>query len=96
YARRKSAAKRGGHQQKVTLNSSQIVGGQPALDTLRLDRALTKLEQKDARMARVAELKAFAGMSVQQVAAVLGVSRRTVDSDWAVARTWLAHEMARD
>jgi DNA-directed RNA polymerase specialized sigma24 family protein len=63
------------------------------LDVLQLDRALSKLEIEAERAARIVELKVFGGLTAEEIGLVLGVSPRTVVSDWKVARLWLAHEM---
>ncbi|HMB71449.1 MAG TPA: sigma-70 family RNA polymerase sigma factor [bacterium] len=95
HARDRSALKRGGAWQRVTLDED--VAGRPDrnLELLELDDALQRLASRDARMAQVVELKVFAGMKVREVAHVLGVSPRTVDNDWKVARLWLTDEMKR-
>lgn len=59
------------------------------LDLLRLDEVVDYLELSDPRLARVAELRLFGGLTPLETAAVLGVSAATVDSDWAKARSWL-------
>jgi RNA polymerase sigma factor (sigma-70 family) len=56
---------------------------------LQLDEALSALQQADARAARVVELHYFAGLSLQRVADLLGVARRTIDRDWRYARSFL-------
>jgi RNA polymerase sigma-70 factor (ECF subfamily) len=61
--------------------------------TLDVHLALEKLEALDPRGARVAELRLFGGLTVAEIAHVVGTSARTVDSDWAVARRWLAREL---
>ncbi len=68
-------------------------GRSPYLDTLAFDDALIRLSELDDRMARVVELRVFAGMTALEVAEALGVSKRTVDGDWMVARRWLADEL---
>ena len=79
----------------VTLTGSD---GRLALDdaqsTLALDAALTQLETTDTRAARVVELRYFAGLSLEQVAEQLGVTRRTADRDWAFARAFLHDALA--
>ena len=93
YARARIAEKRGGGRERVTL--SAVPGVLPGeFELVELDDALTKLARESARAARVAELKVFAGLSGGEIAAVIGVSRRTVTGDWAVARMWLARELA--
>jgi RNA polymerase sigma factor (TIGR02999 family) len=94
HARARTAEKRGGVQQRVSLSS--IEEGQPALqsdDVLMLDEALSKLEQADGRAAKVVELRFFGGLREQEVADVLGVSVITVKRDWKVARAWLVDQL---
>lgn len=93
HARRRHAAKRGSDGVRVTLDE-RLVGGDPlSLDILALDQALERYAELDPRGARVAELRVFAGLTVAETAAHLGVSARTVDGDWAVAKMWLAREL---
>jgi len=94
HARARIAEKRGGVQQRVNLSS--VDKWQPAPrseDVLRLDQALSKLEQADARAAKVVELRFFGGLHEQEVADVLGVSVITVKRDWKVARAWLVDQL---
>jgi RNA polymerase sigma factor (sigma-70 family) len=60
-----------------------------------LDEALEKLAQVDQRKARIVEMRFFAGLSVEETAAVLGVSTKTVLRDWSLSKAWLAREMRR-
>lgn len=94
HARKRQAAKRGADGVRVTLDEHLAGGGEPSLDILALDQALDRYERLDPRGARVAELRIFAGLTVPEAAAHLGVSARTIDGDWAVARMWLARELA--
>lgn len=64
-----------------------------ALDTLAIDRALQKLEQLDPDQGRVVELRFFAGLTVEETAAALGVSSATVKREWAIAKGWLYREL---
>jgi RNA polymerase sigma factor (TIGR02999 family) len=59
-----------------------------------LDEALTALAQVDPRKSQVVELRYFAGLSVAETAAVLGVSAETVQRDWKVAKAWLLRELS--
>ncbi len=93
HARARAAAKRGGGVKPVTLIEDLDGGGGRELELLALDDALTRLAAEDPRGARVVELRVFAGLTMEEIAAVLGVSRRTTDGDWAVARMWLAREL---
>jgi RNA polymerase sigma-70 factor, ECF subfamily len=63
------------------------------VDFLALDAAMRRLEARDARLADVVRLKYYAGLSIAQVALVLGVSERTVKNDWAFARAWLERDL---
>lgn len=93
HARERAAAKRGGGLRQVTLDSRVIAPGVNELDLLHLDRILARLSEMDERMARVVEYRVFAGMSVEEVAHVLGVSVRTVHNDWRVAKMWLSRHL---
>ena len=96
HARGHGRAKRGGGWQRVTLNDDLAVAASKDVEILDLERALQRLEEMDERMARVVELRVFGGLKVDEVAHVIGVSRRTVHEDWRVARLWLAHQLAGD
>jgi RNA polymerase sigma factor (TIGR02999 family) len=93
--RRAHSGKRGGERLRVTLDERLAPGdeGLPALDVLALDDALARLALLDERKARVVELRFFAGLEVAEVAVVLGVSERTVATDWHFARAWLRGEL---
>ncbi len=93
-ARRKKAHKHGGNQQRVALdNVDQAAEGIPE-DVIALDEALTKLAQKKPRIVDVVKLRYFAGLTHGQIADMLEISPRTVDSYWAYARAWLYNEIA--
>jgi RNA polymerase sigma factor (TIGR02999 family) len=94
-ARRKQAKKRGGGLVRVDLGEVGPAAIIPSRDDLlALHEALTKLEQIDTRKADVVKLRFFAGLTVPQVAELLGISASTVDNYWAYARAWLRAEMA--
>jgi RNA polymerase sigma factor (TIGR02999 family) len=88
-ARRRNAQKRGGEFAQVTLGEEHVAVDAYASDLLDLDRALSTLESESPRLARVVELRFFGGLSVEETAAALEVSPRTVKGDWALARAWL-------
>lgn len=94
HARRRATAKRGGGWQRITLNEDVGFHGDSQVEVLDLERALTRLGEMDPRMVQIVELRVFAGMNVEEVAHVLGVSARTVHGDWRVAKMWLARELA--
>jgi RNA polymerase sigma-70 factor (ECF subfamily) len=89
HARERQTAKRGGGAVRVLLDD-QIGAAHPRdCELLVLDQALTELTERDARLAQVVELRYFGGLSEQEVAVVLSVSRATVTRDWHTARAWL-------
>ena len=93
HARKHQAAKRSGAAIKVAWDDR--AGTTPPLDCelLLLDQALAELATRDPRQARVVELRYFGGLSEQEAAEVLTVSRATVTRDWHVARAWLFRRM---
>ena len=99
YARDRSRKKRGGGVAHLRLEPGRDIAAQLELsdeqaDTLSaLDEALQALERVAERQARVVECRFFGGMSIEDTAAVLGVSPRTVKRDWTFARAWLRREM---
>jgi RNA polymerase sigma factor (TIGR02999 family) len=94
HARRRGAAKRGAGEDRVTLDDRLTPGQDPGLDLLLLNDVLTRLAAIDARAAAVAELRVFGGLTVRETALELGVSPRTVNGDWTMARLWLARELS--
>ncbi len=93
HARRKRSAKRGGEWDRVTLGAAPAPNSENTLDLIALDEALTKLTDLNERHAQMVELRFFSGMSVDEVATVLGISKSTVESDWRVVRAWLGREL---
>jgi RNA polymerase sigma factor (TIGR02999 family) len=89
HARRRSAAKRGGHEVRVTLDEEIAAGAERDLDLLALDQALEELAAVDPRVARIVELRFFGGLSLDDTAVAMDLSRRTVVREWALARGWL-------
>ena len=88
-ARHYQRIKHGSDAERVELDSA-IMRADPALtDLVAVDEALTRLEQTDPRKAQIVSLRYFAGLSVEETAAALGVSPATVKNDWAFARAWL-------
>ncbi|HEX7047684.1 MAG TPA: sigma-70 family RNA polymerase sigma factor [Gammaproteobacteria bacterium] len=93
HARRRDAAKRGGGLRRVTLTNLDIEGAGTDVDLLALEDALTKLEGESQRLARLVELRFFAGLSIEEAAAALEVSPATVKRDWSFARAWLLERL---
>ena len=65
-------------------------------DVVALDEALTKLSEKDHEVAELVKLRCFAGLTLDQVAKIQGISRRTAGSYWSYARAWLRREITTD
>jgi RNA polymerase sigma-70 factor (ECF subfamily) len=89
YARTQQRAKRGGGQQRVTLDEFSAVTQVPSAELLAVDEALARLEKLDPRQARVVELRYFGGLTVEEAAEALGISSKTVNREWNVAKAWL-------
>jgi RNA polymerase sigma factor (TIGR02999 family) len=89
HARRRAAAKRGGPELRVTLDEEVAAGEQRDLDLLTLDQALEELAAVDPRVAKIVELRFFGGLSLDDTALAMELSRRTVAREWALARGWL-------
>jgi RNA polymerase sigma factor (TIGR02999 family) len=110
HARRRLSGKRGGGELKLTLDEleSELESGAEAAalggtgsatperlsDLLALDTALRQLEAVDARQARIVELRFFAGLTIEEIAALLRISHATIKRDWIMARAWLTQAMS--
>jgi RNA polymerase sigma factor (TIGR02999 family) len=92
-ARRKQRAKHGGELQRLDLEEHDIPVTPPPEELLALDEALARLAAEDADAARVVDLHFFAGLSIDEAAEALGVSRATAYRQWAYARAWLRCEL---
>lgn len=96
YAKRKHRAKRGGDQIKVTLEAAEMISAkEKPVDLIALDEALNRLSERDEQQARVVELRYFSGLTLEETAEALRVSRATVARDWETARAWLHRELTR-
>jgi RNA polymerase sigma factor (TIGR02999 family) len=95
-ARRKRRQKRGGGWERVDVEQIQLAEPLPSNDLLALDEALTELARRDPPAAELVQLRFFAGLTQQQAADLLGISRRTADRTWAYARAWLFQQVADD
>jgi RNA polymerase sigma factor (TIGR02999 family) len=94
HARRRQAAKRGAAWERVTFHDDLGHGVRQDVELLALDDAMEALARKDSRAARVLELRVFGGLTIEEISQALGVSKRTVDGDWALARLWIARELS--
>lgn len=94
YARNRGAAKRGpGH--KIELSESLDLPKERPVDVVALDDALISLARRDARQVRIVELRFFGGLTLDEIAEIVGISPATVKRDWNVAKAWLTREMQR-
>jgi RNA polymerase sigma-70 factor, ECF subfamily len=96
YSRSHGATKRGGDSERVFFEDTAVVSEQKAAHVIALDEALTRLSEFDPQQARLVELRFFGGLSIEEVAAVLGISNRTVKRNWNLAKAWLARELGRE
>jgi RNA polymerase sigma factor (TIGR02999 family) len=92
-ARRKRSLKRGGDQARQDLEEAELIAPEARTDLLALDEALTKLAATDRPAAELVQLRYFAGLSVAEAAAILGVSVRTAERLWTYVRAWLHREV---
>ena len=92
-ARRKKRSKHGGDRQRVDLDSRIVFDPEPD-DLVAMDEALGRLEQLDPVKARLVTLRYFTGMTIEQAAAALNISRVTAHRYWTYARAWLHREMS--
>lgn len=96
YARTTHRKKRGGGDIKVPLDDAMLVAAdETPVDLIALDEALNKLAERDLQQARIVELRYFSGLSLEETADVLNVSRATVASDWNMAKVWLFRELRK-
>ena len=93
FARRRQADKRGGDQAHVSLSEASAIAGVDLGEILALDAALDKLDAVDTRLRKIVELRFFGGVPEDEVAAMLGLSVRTVGRDWLKARLFLLREL---
>jgi RNA polymerase sigma-70 factor, ECF subfamily len=93
HARRRHRAKRGGSGIALPLDEGLLVAVEKPMDLLALDEALTRLAAIDIRQSQIVELRFFSGLSIEETAAVIGVSRTTVKDDLNIAKAWLRREI---
>lgn len=93
HARRKGSAKRGGGFQRVTLDDNLNPETRTEFDLFDIHEAIEKLAAREPMLGRIIELRFFGGLTLDETALVLNVSRRKVAKDWAFARLWLAAEL---
>lgn len=89
HARDRAAAKRSGGEQQVSLSLVEAPSGAPDVDLIALEGALQRLAAHDAQKAHVVELRFFGGLTMEEIAEVLGISLSSVEREWRFARAWL-------
>jgi len=94
-ARRKQRIKHGGAQERKELDCADIAIEGPSTDLLALDEALSKFAEEDSVKADLVKLRYFAGLTLEQVAEMLNISRATAERYWSYARAWLFHEISK-
>jgi RNA polymerase sigma-70 factor, ECF subfamily len=92
FARARNQQKRNGGRQ-VSLEEGLTIGGDRSADIVALDDALTTLAKLDHRQSQIVELRFFGGLTEPDIARTLGISPRTVSSEWRLARAWLLREL---
>jgi RNA polymerase sigma-70 factor (ECF subfamily) len=93
YARTQQRIRRGGKQQRVSLDDVLLVSPDRTAELLAVDESLSKLEQLDPRQGRIVELRYFGGLTIEEIAEVVGVATKTVTRELNVAKAWLYGEL---
>ena len=94
HARRHRAAKRGGTRHRIALDDNLLIESNRDVDLLAMEDALSKLTKLDPRQAQMMELRFFGGLSIEEVAKVMGTSKRSVEREWTMIRAWLRRELS--
>jgi RNA polymerase sigma factor (TIGR02999 family) len=94
YARSRRAEKRGGGQPLVQFDDAVAFSSDNCEEWIAVDQALNRLAERDPRLARIVELRFFAGLTEEEIGEVLAISPRTVKRDWKVAKAWLHGELS--
>ena len=93
YARAHKAQQRDGGMKRVELREDLAISAEKLEEVIALNEALKSLESLHPRQGKVVELRYFGGLSLEQIASILGVSERSVKRDWSLARIWLFREL---
>ena len=96
HARTKKRAKRGGSDVRVSLSEATLKSPGQNLDIVALDEALERLAEIDEQQSKIVELRFFSGLTVEETAAVLGISPATVKRDWSMAKAWLHRKVSSE
>jgi RNA polymerase sigma factor (TIGR02999 family) len=95
-ARRKAAVKHGGEMSRAQADPSDVPIQAPTQDVIALDAVLTRLENEDLRKAQIVQLRYFAGFTLEETAAALGISTDTVKREWRYLKAWLFSQLGED
>ena len=93
HARKRHTAKRGGSLVTLDEGLAQSTSAAPEEEVLAVDEALERLERLDPQQARVVELRYFGGLSAEETAGAMGISQRTVEREWTLAKAWLRSQL---
>jgi RNA polymerase sigma factor (TIGR02999 family) len=93
YARTQQRIKRGGRQEKVSLDDVLLIAPDSNYEVLAIHESLSRLEKLDSRQGRIVELRYFGGLTVDETAEVLNISAKTVMREWNMAKAWLYGEL---
>ena len=93
YARTKKAAKRPPDSRRVMIEAADLALPDQGIDLIDLDRALARLTDIEPRLSRLVELRFFGGLTEEDAAEMMGVSRRTIQLDWRAAKAWLRQSL---
>ena len=94
HARGKKAEKRGGGWRRIQLHDDLRISNRESEDVIAVEEALEKLSKLDERQAKIVELRFYGGLTVEEVAEVLGVSKRTVEAEWTMIKAWMRRELS--
>ena len=93
HAEARHAAKRGGVAERISLSDVDRLVEEQNIDLIALDEALKSLEEIDPPQCRIVEMRYFAGLTIEEIAEVMGISPATVKREWSAARAWLRIEL---
>ena len=96
HARAKNRDKRGGNAETLQFDEdATVIQSGQSVDLIALDEALSRLAEYDAQQARIVELRYFGGLTLEETAETMRLSRTTVATDWAMAKAWLHRELTK-
>ena len=96
HARARGRQRRGGDRQRITLDAEAVFSRTREEDILVIDDLLKELSELDSRQAQIVELRFFGGLTVEDVAEALGLSKRTIEAEWTMARAWLRSQLSEE